>query len=1073
MRKLALLVGVVLLFGTCLGVTYQWVGTEGDWSDGRNWVYKDGAAAGATPPTGPNSDTDDVEFSRSAKVRVDGDFTIGNLSIQASNATDGEKLVEMIGPGSITLAATATGDSLLLSNYRRLVLGTRLISSRVIYIQNYATLCVTNGGHLATSGTIYAPSWKSLGAPATLRVDGGRATNLAGTGGIRFETFDNDTTIAVTSGELLIASYNNNGADTFINVSGGRAVFDTLKMSGAGALTLTGGELRCEKAASSISDATDILATGGRFFFAGSTLLRQPGLLGLLAKPDSRLELALSGNHVTNIVDFDSSVRNVTVDGTLIVTNTSNPSYAGVSFSCHDFTLTGKGTLVAGELVTQPAVSTATVSIANLVLGREMHTTYINGQEAIHLRFPRPITLGAYRDWTVEHAFSQLHFKDTITVDTADWFDRTTPRTIQLYKMHNDDFIDIVVKGTGTFKPFYSYAGAGAVLNSVDVRDSATFYPYCGNWNCPGLRCRQTHFDPDAKLVLGSPPPIFTFETDFLSLPSSVQVAAIASDTVTDAALAVMTPFTPGSSLPEGLLARTTFLDSGLADDGRWKLVLLNGSIACVPSADVEISTDTPTSRWTGAKDGSLSDTANWSDGAPVSGSSSVFYFDGIRNTVVTNDYAGTLAAQQLYFTTKAGPFTLRGNPITLLNTANGVVLNEAKYNCAIAAVRYTLFPIVIENDLTASAGDYFTVYNAGRSYIAFMGDVDATAASACALSGDIRICGDFTCRRISPLPCYVAGTGRPTMITVANGATLTLTNNSSYFSDSYNAFFKIDEGGLMTVKAGYFGMTSVKPVQLPHIVNGTLDVQCAISTWNTTDHKYGGSGTFKVAAVNGGGYGNGWVIPFNVYDTLKVYNRGTWGKGLQIVIHDSPTLGAMNDWTYEDGNDRAVLLADAYATLTVNTQDPETSAGHEVTINAPITGDGALVKDGAGTLTLGNAGNAIGGGVRVKAGALALSAAQTFSSLTVDSGATLVFPDGSSPITVTGDLSLDGARLEPSADALADMGLGWTTLLAVPEGASIIGEPVTTGIRYRTITENGLVKLQGRVPPGAILLVR
>ena len=83
------------------------------------------------------------------------------------------------------------------------------------------------------------------------------------------------------------------------------------------------------------------------------------------------------------------------------------------------------------------------------------------------------------------------------------------------------------------------------------------------------------------------------------------------------------------------------------------------------------------------------------------------------------------------------------------------------------------------------------------------------------------------------------------------------------------------------------------------------------------------------------------------------------------------------------------------------------------------------------------------------------------------------MFPDGSSPITVTGDLSLDGARLEPSADALADMGLGWTTLLAVPEGASIIGEPVTTGIRYRTITENGLVKLQGRVPPGAILLVR
>ena len=74
------------------------------------------------------------------------------------------------------------------------------------------------------------------------------------------------------------------------------------------------------------------------------------------------------------------------------------------------------------------------------------------------------------------------------------------------------------------------------------------------------------------------------------------------------------------------------------------------------------------------------------------------------------------------------------------------VVLNEAKYNCAIAAVRYTLFPIVIENDLTASAGDYFTVYNAGRSYIAFMGDVDATAASACALSGDIRICGELQC---------------------------------------------------------------------------------------------------------------------------------------------------------------------------------------------------------------------------------------------------------------------------------------------------------------------------------------
>ena len=104
--------------------------------------------------------------------------------------------------------------------------------------------------------------------------------------------------------------------------------------------------------------------------------------------------------------------------------------------------------------------------------------------------------------------------------------------------------------------------------------------------------------------------------------------------------------------------------------------------------------------------------------------------------------------------------------------------------------------------------------------------------------------------------------------------------------------------------------------------------------------------------------------------------------NAVTIAVTETPVLGATRDWTYgpEEGavptmaeSERALTVA-ADSTLTIDTQDPETSEGHTIAFVDPIVGEGNVVKTGAGTLLLATTNSVIGGSFSVTGGAIAVS---------------------------------------------------------------------------------------------------
>ena len=72
---------------------------------------------------------------------------------------------------------------------------------------------------------------------------------------------------------------------------------------------------------------------------------------------------------------------------------------------------------------------------------------------------------------------------------------------------------------------------------------------------------------------------------------------------------------------------------------------------------------------------------------------------------------------------------------------------------------------------------------------------------------------------------------------------------------------------------------------------------------------------------------------------------------------------------------ERALKVA-ADATLSIDTQNPETGVGHVITFADPIMGDGSIVKTGAGTLSFATTNSVIAGTFSVEEGSISLSGA-------------------------------------------------------------------------------------------------
>ena len=215
---------------------------------------------------------------------------------------------------------------------------------------------------------------------------------------------------------------------------------------------------------------------------------------------------------------------------------------------------------------------------------------------------------------------------------------------------------------------------------------------------------------------------------------------------------------------------------------------------------------------------------------------------------------------------------------------------------------------------------------------------------------GDVRFGGAWTATGI----LHNDDTTRATMLTVVPGGTFTLTKSDGTLA----AKGRID-------------------------VFGTLDISNTLSSISTANWR--GTGVVKVHSV-----ATNVVGKFTLGDSLRLYPMEGWrtvpasdpSNAVTIAVTETPVLGATRDWTYgpEEGavptmaeSARALTVA-ADATLTIDTQDPDTAEGHVVTFADPIIGDGNVVKAGAGTLAFTTTNSVIKGEFRVIGGSIAVS---------------------------------------------------------------------------------------------------
>lgn len=504
-------------------------------------------------------------------------------------------------------------------------------------------------------------------------------------------------------------------------------------------------------------------------------------------------------------------------------------------------------------------------------------------------------------------------------------------------------------------------------------------------------------------------------------------------------------PVTRGLMLDE---AKTTF---SLTDpDGTLSDVHFErGNVYIAPT----ISPDPSATEWTGAVDESWANAGNWTM-SPVENADLVF--NGFANLDVDHEVSGDVDYKSLTFKDTAGPFVISGQTLAF---AKGSTVGQ------IVSKSYADQHIACDFTLDANDADSGIFATAGRGAIYMDGTVDDKKFSdyTChfSLGGTVVFSGTATLRGFlfknnTSAICRVAPGGKVSVVEQSNNSSQTLGNGSIY----------VDEDGVFE-----WASTCDKPFQWStkssHAVNGTMNI--ARTILSKGDMTFTGTGTLNLCATNDlacnalDGTANTTV---NLNGGLRVNINNpifrTTYNGLEkyyarISAEDGTTLGAYRDWTYGLGaitnseiiTSTAADRALAYTgTLTVDTEDPDTSVGHTLTFADPIVGGGTLVKAGAGTLVLASDENSIPAGVTLNGGALAVK----------------------SPIA-TGALKFAGGGVTvPKSErgSYAD----WATVVTA---ASIEGDPVETSGKYelRVVDGEGETKLlQAKYNARGLLLI-
>lgn len=1044
----------------CFADEYYWISSEdGSWGDGGRW-HK-GSAIGETG-TVPGVN-DRATIVTSCAITVDGEHEIASISLQQSPSKP-ETVVTLKGTGRLVLKPTVgtTGETTMQINSG----STLVMDGPDIYVDSHSVQYCEGGTMIVRRGT-YTPYIHYIKtAPGRFVVDGGRVTGNGSSG-------------------RSIAMQNGWGNATepvcFVDLKSG--ILDVKCSFVVGTFTMTGGVWDRTLCASSLASlmgkeglAIDI-SGGERIVFSQKDVL-----------PDDDTSLFV----VKELV-----YTNATESMNWYPISSSGPyAFGQIIAPKVTLCLTNDCVAISGDLLNvkgfrfkgdakDVTVDVSEIKVAKPDLSVPSESTDLNPYMHVDshdvVRFSVMQSGGTFRVMSIDNTNCYWRFRKGVSVSTT--ADDGGAANIQIGNPLFDAGAVADFAGIGNATLFLSrYVGNGRNVQS-GFSNRLARVSMSGGGDLEMRNWAWSSYDfpfQMEKLVLGAGSGLKTVAAAYAHIDAN-EVEFDSSNS-----LILLTPDLSGSDFPpppvttgpahvndfrtDGSRPSVTLATDGAADE--WNFEWINGQPTVWRKGASQRASyslvRTKLSKWRGTVDGDWSNDANWLiDDEKVKAANpleqSMLFDGGYTNTRITVDEA--VKAYQICVLNPTAPVAFVGDGSIEFGSNDRTAESSTIWDVKAAVVNNSVNPVVFDIPVSASQSNdgsrCLTVNQASRGYVAFTKGVDA--GDFLTLKGDVRIGGAATAANVAFEPQTAGLPAKRTRLSVLPGGSVTATRQTCLqtgadveISVYSNATFMVANGG---DDVFYGGADERKPIWVKRF--GRFD--CRAPLGGSAKVSFKGDGEVFLADT-----GSRATADYPVVFDGVTFAVDSFASGHPIELLGSPTWAARADWSYALGT----VSVPAGETLTVDTADPESGAGHSVAIGSPVVAD-TLVKAGAGTLTLGSAGNQIGA-MRVDAGTVALSAAQSFSSITFAPGTALRLMDASAPISVASGLDLTGVSIEVGGALGAAAMRTWTTAIELPAGQTISGNVTFAGEGMVRVvdTEDGGVALQVRRRPGFIVVI-
>ena len=468
-----------------------------------------------------------------------------------------------------------------------------------------------------------------------------------------------------------------------------------------------------------------------------------------------------------------------------------------------------------------------------------------------------------------------------------------------------------------------------------------------------------------------------------------------------------------------------------------------------------------------------FSSTGNWGRGTLYSGGTVNMTLSGKFHTVVTND-VDNVAVKSLIFGMEqdgyqaTAPFIVRGKPIRVTSSAVPVYTGT-KFSTHPAVSTQSSFPQTMEARIDSDESVMYVGTSASgdrRGALYFKGGISALNArfapiGSVVLGGQVKV-RDFQMQ--DAVVAHVTQRASPygrrswTEVMLKPGCEMTVSAQES--ANSAVAILAIMTNATLTVN----GPWTWSSTAADHVVRGTLAVNGAVG--GDAAQGYFGKGTLKVKTTDGS---SGGTLRIGEGLTL-VPTSADWGSMPLKVSGDATVSNDLASWTYSPP--AGIVVENPGRAL-------EFDGVGTTVVRAPVSGhDIVVAKKGVGTLFIDCASEGLSNSVlNVSEGAFAWTGTQKLGALRAARGTTLraVSSGGAiAALEVSGDVDLAGVRIELSGEGADCAASSWTTLLSVPAGASLSGEPVADSIRLRVVANAlGGMDLQAKAVRGLIIKFR